>query len=63
MQVQVTLSPIEIDLLLPQHLIETKVVFSVGGVSHHPLEVLFLRSLGLGPLFIEVGTNLGKGFL
>jgi hypothetical protein len=40
-----------------------KGVLSAGGVSHHLVEVLFLCSLGLGLLCIEVGTDLGEGFL
>jgi hypothetical protein len=62
-QVQVPLSPIELDHLLPQHLVDAEGVFSTGGVSRHLLEVLFLGCLGLGPLCVEVGTDLGKGFL
>jgi hypothetical protein len=63
MQVQVSLSPIKLDLLIPQHLIEAKGVFSMGDVSHHLLEVLCLSSLGLGPPRVKVSTDLGKGFL
>jgi hypothetical protein len=32
-------------------------------VSHHLVKVLFLSSLSLGLLGIEVGTDLGKGIL
>jgi hypothetical protein len=35
----------------------------VGNVSHHLVEVLFLSSIGLGPLHVEVSTDLGKAFL
>jgi hypothetical protein len=35
----------------------------MSGVSCHLVKVLFLSSLGLGLLCIEVGTDLGKGFL
>jgi hypothetical protein len=36
-------------------------MLSTGGMSHHLIEVLFLSNLGLGPLQVEVGANLGKG--
>jgi hypothetical protein len=35
----------------------------MGSVSLHLVEVLLSSSLSLGPLGIEVGTNLGEGFL
>jgi hypothetical protein len=61
--IQVLLSPIELGLLLLQHLIEAKRVFSMSGVSRHLLKALFPSSLGLGPLRVEVGTDLAKGYL
>jgi hypothetical protein len=61
--VQVPLFPIELDFLLPQHLIEAKEVIGVGSMGHHLVEVLLLSGLGLGPLSIEVGTDLGESFL
>jgi hypothetical protein len=38
-------------------------VLSAGGVSLYLVEVLFLSSIGLGLLRIEVGADLAKGFL
>jgi hypothetical protein len=38
-------------------------VLCAGSVNLHLVEVHFSSSLGLGTLDIEVGTNLGKGFL
>jgi hypothetical protein len=60
---QVLHSLIELDLFLPKHLIKTEGVLGTGGVSRHHVEVLFLSSLGLGPLCVKVGTDLGKGSL
>jgi hypothetical protein len=62
-QAVVPLSPVEQDLLLPQHLIEAEGVLGVGSVSLDLVEVLFSSSLGLGPFIVKVGTNLGEGFL
>jgi hypothetical protein len=62
-QVQVPLSSIELDLLLPQHLIEAEGVPSMGVVHLHLDKVLFLSSLGLCPFGIEVEANLNQGFL
>jgi hypothetical protein len=41
------LSPIELNLLLPQHLIRVEGVLSEGGVSHHLVEVLLSGGLSL----------------
>jgi hypothetical protein len=38
-------------------------VLSAGGVSLYLIEVLFSSSISLGLLRIEVGADLGKGFL
>jgi hypothetical protein len=38
-------------------------VLSAGGVSLYLIEVLFSSSISLGLLCIEVGADLGKGFL
>jgi hypothetical protein len=62
-QAMVPLSPIEQDLLLPQHLIEAEGVLSMGSVSLDLVQVIFSSSLGLGPFIVEVGTKLGEGFL
>jgi hypothetical protein len=62
-QVHVLLSPLKLDFLLAPHLIEVERVFGAGSVSCHLIRVLFLGSLGLGPLGIEVGADLGEGFL
>jgi hypothetical protein len=62
-QVQVPLSSIELDLLLPQHLVKAEGGLGVGGVHIHLVEVLFLSSLDLGSLGVKVGANLHQGFL
>jgi hypothetical protein len=38
-------------------------MFGKGGVRRHLVKVLFLSSLSLGPLGVEVSTDLGKGIL
>jgi hypothetical protein len=57
-QAHVPLSPVELDLLLPQHLVEVKGMFGVGGMRLHLVKVLFLSSLGLHSFDVKVGADL-----
>jgi hypothetical protein len=56
------LSPIELDLLLPQHLIEVEGVLGASGMSHHLVVVLLLSSLSLGPLGSRSALTLVRAF-
>jgi hypothetical protein len=62
-QLQVLLSSIGLNLLLPQELVKVDGVLSSGGASFDLVEVLFPSSLCLGPLCVEVSADLGKGSL
>jgi hypothetical protein len=62
-QVWVPLSPIELDLLLPQHVVKAEGVVGAGGVCFHFVEVLLSSSLGFCSFGIKVGTDLDHDFL
>jgi hypothetical protein len=57
-QAEVSLSPIELDLLLPQHHVDVEGVFGAGSVRLHLVEVLLSSSLGFCLLNIKVSANL-----
>jgi hypothetical protein len=63
MQIKVSLSPVELDLLLPQHLVEAEGVLGAGSVHFHLVEVLLSSSLGFCSFNIKVGADLDQGHL
>jgi hypothetical protein len=62
-QVKVPLSPIELDLLLAQHLVKAEGVLGAGGVHFYLVDVLLSSRLGFCPFDVKVGANLDLGLL
>jgi hypothetical protein len=54
---------IELNLLLPQYLVELKGMLSTCFMSRPLIEVLLPSSLGFVPLCVEVSADLSKGLL
>jgi hypothetical protein len=54
---------VELDLLLPQHLVEAECVHGAVGVHAHLVVVLSMSSLGLHPFGIKVSVDLDQGLL
>jgi hypothetical protein len=63
MQVKVSLSPIELDLLVPQHLVKAEGVLGAGGVHFYLVDVLLSSRLGFCSFGVKVGADLDLGLL
>jgi hypothetical protein len=62
-QLQVPLFSVELLLPLPQHPVKFEDLVTMVGVGLYLVKVLLLSSLGLGPLHVKGGADLGEGFL